>query len=398
MRFGPKSPLTVLFMVNILVEGGITMSRLGDNIHKRKDGRWEARIIEKYTEEGKACYKSIYAKSYTEVKEKVKSHQKQEIKPKTITCKTVDEVCNEWLESISIRIKQSTYALYYRRIQEHIKPYFDNIKIEQVTSETINSYIKEKSENGRLDNKGGLSPKTINDIAGMLNQVMIYAQKKGYMSGYVPDLIKPKQEQQELIVLTKSEQKELVRYLQQDTDKIKLGVLISLYTGIRLGELCALKWSDIDIPNGTLKIDKTIQRIKNTDKYASSKTKIVIDKPKSQKSIRVIPIPSFLHEKLWNQRNRYWVNAYVLSGTYMYVEPRIYQKHFKRVLKEANIKEVNYHALRHTFATRAIESGIDVKTLSEILGHSNIKFTLERYVHSSEELKKQSIEKLAICY
>ena len=214
----------------------------------------------------------------------------------------------------------------------------------------------------------------------------------------MPDLIKPKQEQQELIVLTKSEQKELVRYLQQDTDKIKLGVLISLYTGIRLGELCALKWSDIDIPNGTLKIDKTIQRIKNTDKYASSKTKIVIDKPKSQKSIRVVPIPSFLHEKLWNQRNRYWVNAYVLSGTYMYVEPRIYQKHFKRVLKEANIKEVNYHALRHTFATRAIESGIDVKTLSEILGHSNIKFTLERYVHSSEELKKQSIEKLAICY
>ena len=95
---------------------------------------------------------------------------------------------------------------------------------------------------------------------------MIYAPKKGYMSGYVPDLIKPKQEQQELIVLTKSEQKELVRYLQQDTDKIKLGVLISLYTGIRLGELCALKWSDIDIPNGTLKIDKTIQRIKNTDK------------------------------------------------------------------------------------------------------------------------------------
>lgn len=113
-----------------------------------------------------------------------------------------------------------------------------------------------------------------------------------------------------------------------------------------MGSYAALKWSDIDIPNGTLKIDKTIQRIKNTDKYASSKTKIVIDKPKSQKSIRVVPIPSFLHEKLWNQRNRYWVNAYVLSGTYMYVEPRIYQKHFKRVLKEANIKEVNYHGTK----------------------------------------------------
>ena len=374
------------------------MSRRGDNIHRRKDGRWEARFIERYTEEGKACYKSIYARSYTEVKEKVKSYQKQELKPKPVTSKTVDEVCHEWLESISIRIKQSTYALYYARITKHIIPYFKNINVSKINNDMVNRFIREKSEKGRLDNKGGLSPKTINDLVSLLNQILLYAQKKVYISGYVPDLIKPKQEQKELTVLTKNEQKELIRYLQQDTDKIKLGVLISLYTGIRLGELCALKWSDIDIPNGTLKIDKTIQRIKNTDKYATTKTKVIIDKPKSSKSVRTVPIPSFLHEKLWNQRNRYWVNAYVLSGTYMYVEPRIYQKHFKRVLKEANIKEVNYHALRHTFATRAIESGIDVKTLSEILGHSNIKFTLERYVHSSEELKKQSIEKLAICY
>ena len=374
------------------------MSRRGDNIHRRKDGRWEARFIERYTEEGKACYKSIYARSYTEVKEKVKSYQKQELKPKPVTSKTVDEVCHEWLESISIRIKQSTYALYYARITKHIIPYFKNINVSKINNDMVNRFIREKSEKGRLDNKGGLSPKTINDLVSLLNQILLYAQKKVYISGYVPDLIKPKQEQKELTVLTKNEQKELIRYLQQDTDKIKLGVLISLYTGIRLGELCALKWSDIDIPNGTLKIDKTIQRIKNTDKYATTKTKVIIDKPKSSKSVRTVPIPSFLHEKLWNQRNRYWVNAYVLSGTYMYVEPRIYQKHFKRVLKEANIKEVNYHALRHTYATRAIESGIDVKTLSEILGHSNVKFTLERYVHSSIELKKESVERLAVSY
>lgn len=374
------------------------MSRRGDNIHRRKDGRWEARFIERYTEEGKACYKSIYARSYTEVKEKVKSYQKQELKSKPVTSKTVDEVCNEWLESISIRIKQSTYALYYARITKHIIPYFKNINVSKINNDMVNRFIREKSEKGRLDNKGGLSPKTINDLVSLLNQILLYAQKKVYISGYVPDLIKPKQEQKELTVLTKNEQKELIRYLQQDTDKIKLGVLISLYTGIRLGELCALKWSDIDIPNGTLKIDKTIQRIKNTDKYATTKTKVIIDKPKSSKSVRTVPIPSFLHEKLWNQRNRYWVNAYVLSGTYMYVEPRIYQKHFKRILKEANIKEVNYHALRHTYATRAIESGIDVKTLSEILGHSNVKFTLERYVHSSIELKKESVERLAVSY
>lgn len=374
------------------------MSRRGDNIRKRKDGRWEARVIERHTEDGKACYKSIYANSYTEVKNKSRSYQKQELKQKTTTCKTVDVVSDEWLESMGIKLKQSTYALYYRRIQEHIIPYFKNIKVDRINNDTVNRFIRDKSINGRLDKKGGLSAKTINDLVSMLNQILIFAQKKGYVMGYVPDIIKPKQEQQELTVLTKSEQKELVRYLQQDTDAIKLGVLISLYTGIRLGELCALKWSDIDVQEGTLKIDKTIQRIKNTDKYATSKTKIVIDKPKSQKSLRVVPIPTFLHDKLLSQRNRSFNNSYLLTGNNTYIEPRTYQKHFKRILKGANIREVNLHALRHTYATRAIESGIDIKTLSELLGHSSVKFTLDRYIHSSTELKKESVEKLAVSY
>ena len=379
-------------------QGASIISRRGENIYKRKDGRWEARIIIKYDEQDKPCYKSLYASSYTEVKEKVKRYQKQGLDPKTITGKMVNEVCNEWLESMSIKLKQSTYALYYRRIQEHIIPYFKDTKVDKISNDMVNRFIREKNENGRLDKKGGLAPKTINDLVSLLNQILIFAQKKGYILGYVPDLIKPKQEQQELTVLTKSEQKELVRYLQQDTDKIKLGVLISLYTGIRLGELCALKWSDIDIPNETLKIDKTIQRIKNTDKYATTKTKMIIDKPKSQKSIRVVPIPSFLHDKLLSQRNRYWSNYYLLSGTNTYVDPRTYQLNFKKVLIQANIREVNYHALRHTFATRAIESGMDIKTLSVLLGHSSVKFTLERYVHTSEELKRESVEKLAICF
>lgn len=374
------------------------MSRRGDNIRKRKDGRWEARVIERHTEDGKACYKSIYANSYTEVKNKSRSYQKQELKQKTTTCKTVDVVSDEWLESMDIKLKQSTYALYYRRIQEHIIPYFKNIKVDRINNDTVNKFIRDKSINGRLDKKGGLSAKTINDLVSMLNQILIFAQKKGYVMGYVPDIIKPKQEQQELTVLTKSEQKELVRYLQQDTDAIKLGVLISLYTGIRLGELCALKWSDIDVQEGTLKIDKTIQRIKNTDKYATTKTKIIIDKPKSQKSIRVVPIPSFLHDKLLSQRNRSFNNSYLLTGNNTYIDPRTYQKHFKRILKGANIREVNFHALRHTYATRAIESGIDIKTLSELLGHSSVKFTLDRYIHSSTELKKESVEKLAVSY
>ena len=374
------------------------MSRRGDNIRKRKDGRWEARVIERHTEDGKACYKSIYANSYTEVKNKSRSYQKQEIKPKTITCKTVDVVSYEWLESMGIKLKQSTYALYYRRIQEHIIPYFKNTRIDNISNDMVNRFVRDKSISGRLDKKGGLAPKTIKDLVSLLNQILLFAQKKGYLQGYILDLIKPMQEYKELTILSKSEQNQLVSYVKQDTDAIKLGVLISLYTGIRLGELCAIKWSDIDIEGGTLKIDKTIQRIKNIDKFATTKTKIIIDKPKSHKSLRVVPIPSFLYNKLLSQRNRSFNNSYLLTGNNTYIEPRTYQKHFKRILKGANIRDINFHALRHTYATRAIESGIDIKTLSELLGHSSVKFTLDRYVHSSDELKKESVEKLAVSY
>ena len=372
----------------------LRLSRRGDNIRKRKDGRYEGRYIDRYDEQGKACYKSVYGSSYTEAKNKLLTSIQFNMSANIVS---TEALCNEYLESIVTRVKQSTYAIYYRQVQEHIIPYFKNINVDRINNDIVNRFINDKSIKGRLDKKGGLSPKTVTDILSLLNQILSFARNKGYFAGTF-NIAKPKNQTKTYNILSFEEQKTLAKYLQFNTTPAKLGVLISLYTGIRLGELCALKWSDIDIPNGTLKIDKTIQRIKNTDKYATTKTKVIIDKPKSSKSVRTVPIPSFLHEKLWNQRNRYWVNAYVLSGTYMYVEPRIYQKHFKRVLKEANIKEVNYHALRHTFATRAIESGIDVKTLSEILGHSNIKFTLERYVHSSEELKKQSIEKLAICY
>ncbi len=375
------------------------MSRRGDNIRKRKDGRWEARIIERHTEDGKACYKSIYANSYTEAKNKLINYQKQDMSKKNANhTKTMHDVSEQWLECMSIKLKQSTYALYYRRIQEHIIPYFKNTKVDRISNDMVNRFIREKSENGRLDKKGGLAPKTINDLVSLLNQIMLFAQKKGYAKGYNLDWIKPNQEYKELTILSKSEQNQLAGYLKLDTDAVKFGVLISLYTGIRLGELCALKWSDINIQDGTLKIDKTIQRIKNTEKYATTKTKIVIDKPKSQKSLRVVPIPSFLHDKLSSQRNRSFNNSYILTGDNTFIEPRTYQKHFKRILKGANIRDVNFHALRHTYATRAIESGIDIKTLSELLGHSSVKFTLERYVHSSIELKKESVEKLAVSY
>lgn len=375
------------------------MPRRGENIYKRKDGRWEARYIKNYDLNGKAKYSSIYAKSYTEVKELLKQQNTKCETDKKVFCTiNMKQLCDEWLESVRITLKPSSYAKYYYTVHCHIIHCIGNIKVKYISNAFIEQFIREKSENGKLDGSGGLSSKTVHDLLSILVQIIKYAEKKNYISDFDYDIVQPKNNTSELPVLSIIEQNKLMQYVLQNLDTYKLGVLFALYTGIRLGELCALTWKDIDFDTGTLRINKTIQRIKNTDSFDTAKTKIIIDTPKSQKSIRNIPIPSFFLNILKSYCSKYHSNNYILSGTKKYIEPRNYQTKFKKYLKEANISDINFHALRHTFATRAIEQGFDVKSLSEILGHSTVRFTLERYVHSAYELKKQSMEKLSLYY
>lgn len=179
----------------------------------------------------------------------------------------------------------------------------------------------------------------------------------------------------------------------KDIDRYKLGIYICLYTGIRIGELCALQWKNISFTDSTLKVIHTMQRIQYENEYSTHKTHIIITEPKSSSAIRTIPLPEFLTEKL-----RPFVanpNAFVLSGECtQHVEPRTMQNKFKAYLAEGGIEDANFHSLRHTFATRCVEIGFDIKTLSEILGHSSVKITLDKYVHSSLELKRSNMEKL----
>ena len=165
--------------------------------------------------------------------------------------------------------------------------------------------------------------------------------------------------------------------------------------GLRIGELCALQWSDIDVDNGIMKISKTMQRLQNLSNTNSKKTDVVISSPKSDSSSRIIPIPEFL-QILFKQYKTNDIDAYFLTGTSeRFIEPRTYQYYFKKVLKENNIEQTNYHILRHTFATRCIENGFDIKSLSEILGHSSVKITLDRYVHSSMDLKRKNMLRIS---
>lgn len=361
------------------------MARRGENVRKRTDGRWEGRYIEKYDSNGKACYRSVYGSSYTDVKNKLKEHKKV---TSNVSIINIENLCNEWLESKALTVKQSTYTNYYSVINNHIILYFKNRKARYLTNENVELFINEKTVK--------LSEKTVHDIIVLLKQVIKFAVSKKYIEYFDFNVGQPKVKTKELSILSNYEHNKLINYIQLTFNINKIGVLLSLFMGVRIGEVCALKWEDVNFQTETLRINKTMQRIKNLDENAGTKTKIVIDTPKSQKSIRDIPIPSFMVDLM--KKYKTGKDKYLLTGTVQFIEPRVYQDMFKTYLNEAEIEDINYHALRHTFATRAIEQEFDIKSLSEILGHSSVKFTLERYVHPSEEHKRKNMEKMSVFY
>lgn len=374
------------------------MPRRGENIHKRKDGRWEARIITKQIN-NQTKYKSVYAHSYSDLKAKLKELDTVQINNSGNKKILFKDVAFEWLNNIKPSVKSSTYSRYYNIVEKHIVPYFVKTKIANVNNSIVEDFIQEKYKNGRLDGKGGLSPKSVHDIYSILIQIIKFAEKKNYINNFLYNVTLPKLEQYSCNVFNNSDKIKLERYVRLGTDLKKLGILLVMYTGIRIGELCALKWSDIDIENGSLSITKTLQRIKNTDKNIETKTKIIIAQPKSQKSIRIIPLQSFLVEILKDFKNKYSDNAYLLTGSELkHTEPRAYEKIYKSYLKQCNISNIKFHALRHTFATTAVEKNFDPKSLSEILGHSTVRFTLDRYVHPSEKIKRENMERLVSSY
>lgn len=374
------------------------MPKRGENIHKRKDGRWEGRIL--ISSVGDKKYQSIYGKSYTDVKQKMRTFKFEWKEPET-KVKFFNEVCQSWLQSIKVRNKESTIAKYKHTIDKHILPYFKEVRTSELNQDKLNQFMQEKMKTGRLDRKGALSSKTIHDITTILLQIIHYAIKAGYIRNFNCEIEKPVIQKKEIDVLSINEQNKLVTLVKEDIKRdIKcIGILLSLYTGMRLGEICALKWSDVQLDIGVINITKTIQRIKNIDINSNSKTKIIIDIPKTRNSVRQVPIPSFLLVQLKEWSKKFSSDAYILTGnSSKYIEPRTYQNIFKKYLKQASVRNINFHALRHTFATRSIEQDVDVKSLSDILGHATVSFTLERYVHPSFDLKRLNMEKLSVYY
>lgn len=371
------------------------MSRRGENIYKRKDGRWEGRYIRSDQEGGKAKYGSVYGRSYREVKEKLLQVSSRkgmtEIPPSNDP--TVAQLFEEWMHRVKRNNKESTYVKYHNLAVHHLLPSLGNIPLSQLTSRRIEQFTQEQMERGRLDRTGGLSRKTVKDMLSLLRSCLNYAKCEYPLSFQEIHIHYPKESYREMRVLSQKEQMALEKTLTNRMDPSKLGVYISLYTGLRLGEICALRWDDVQLQEGVLRIRRTLQRIQDLSGQGN-KTKIILAPPKSRCSIREIPLPDFLLQTLrpFCQANP---QAYVLTQrTDKSMEPRTYQNHFQAYLKESGIHNASFHTLRHTFATRCVEAGFEIKSLSEILGHANVNITLNRYVHSSQTLKRENMNKL----
>lgn len=390
------------------------MPTKGLNIYHRKDGRWEGTYYYDINPKtGRRKKLSRYGKTEKEAKDKLIEAISQ-MQTGTYVDKTnltLGTWLNEWLDVYAKpRIKQSTYISYSTYITKHINPEIGKIKLSMLRADMLQRFFNEKANTGRLDGSGGLSEKTLRNLYTMLSTAL----KQAYESDLIPrnyaELVKlPKVNKKEMRVLSLSEQKQLMEALKNSDERYKIGILICLTTGIRVGELCGLKWSDINEITNVLSIRRTLNRLQSIDKK-NSKTEIVIDTPKSTKSIREIPMQPFVINELYSykiQREAEKASSIEIYDTRDFIicneigtpiEPRTMQDVFKRMLLNANIKEANLHALRHTFATRALEMGVDIKTLSELLGHTDISTTLNKYAHSLDEQKRKAMNLMSNLY
>lgn len=375
------------------------MPKKGENIYKRRDGRWEGRYIRCYDATGKAKYGYVYGKTYGDVKDTLVQKKADAIRyPAAGSRRAVvyDDILDAWLRASKLKTKESTHARYSQLVRTHIKPHLGRYQLSRISTSKIEGFLEYLLSKGRLDGAGGLSPKTVTDILAIIKNTMEYARSQNIAVICNLEKLSVKGKEKEMRVLTPEEQDALAVVLVHNMDRYKFGVLLSLYTGIRIGELCALQWGDFETNLSTLTVRKTMQRVKNTDDISSRKTKIIITEPKSQCSVREIPLPPFLVEIAKSFQTN--PDAFVLSGmACQYVEPRTMQNRFQTYVKQSGIPAANYHALRHSFATRCIELSFDIKTLSTILGHSSVNITLNRYVHSSMELKKANMSKFSLC-
>lgn len=303
----------------------------------------------------------------------------------------VSDFLSQWILKSKNKVKQSTYGTYINLINRYILPYLGGYTLVQLNDGVITQYINTLLLKGRTDGKGGLSPQTVNDIITVLKPALEFL-KSNYNLCHDIKLERVKERRKEIVLIPEPDYFKLENYCLNRRSSVTFGILIMLVTGIRIGELCALQIRDIDFNSGILKITKTLQRIKDTSVNTDTKTKVIIDTPKSEYSIRDIPLVSYVYNALKEHYIQYPDHYYILTENNSYMEPRCFRYNFDKLIRNLRISKINVHSLRHLFANRALKNGMDIKTLSEIMGHSSVKITMDLYIHSSLDSKRKAIE------
>lgn len=360
------------------------MPRRGANIYKRKDGRWEGRIRKEGSGEGGRKYISIYGRTCKEVKEKM-AQARQNCRPGRPSGEcTLEEAAALWLLEKSPCWKQTTCATYRHIADKYILPILGQIPVGMIDGEALEEFLARI----RTDQNGTeLSLRYLRNICAAVLRIMRYVKKRKHYEIDIPENPVPAVKQAGRMLPKEQELALLEKYLLGHTGNgTCLGILTALYTGMRIGEICALKWGDIDLEEGVIYVRRNLQRTRTGDGQKNN-TQILFQTPKTGASLREIPIPPVLLSLFRKQKEE--KDVYIIKGKKKsWAEPRTLQYRFAGILKECGIERFNFHMLRHAFATRCIASGFDVKSLSEILGHSSIQVTLSLYVHSDMRRKK----------
>ena len=346
------------------------MARRGENIRQRKDGRWEGRYIKGRTPDERAQYASVYADGYLAVKAKLAAVKGCGEKKKSSAAgrdMTLREALALFLDHHKQKLRRQTYDKYVRMVEVHLAEGLGRCAIARLDARTINAFLDEKQKHGRLVGQGPLSGGYIKIMRYLIMSALLHVSKQLHSPALEEEVVEYKGKKTECKVLSHEEQELLERYLCRDMDRTKLGVLLSLQLGLRIGEVCGLQWGDVNFQARTITIARSLQRIENPDKSAGApKTVLATLEPKTDNSHRVIPLPTHLVPLL----KRFYSsnpNSYVIADPDGQVEPRTLRNRFQRILSDCGLPQVNHHALRHSFATGCVENGMDIKTLSEIL-------------------------------
>lgn len=366
----------------VCMEEEDAMAKKGLNIYKRKDGRWEGRILLD-SGEGKRRYYSVYGHSYREAKEKLLEAAAKSPKEERKCALTVSQVMEQWLKDKQNLWKESTYACYRQLVNRYVTGRTGQMRAANFNNIQFHLFL----QGIRCKSGSEASSAYLHNIGAAVIQAFRYMQREYHYELPVLTNVKTVRTGRNLVLPSDIQMHKLRDYLyQHKEDNTCIGILLAYHTGIRLGELCALKWEDIDFEKGILQVSRNLQRVTNFDD-AAEKTDIRIQTPKTATSVRSIPLPDRLTALLL--QNRREGNGYIIRGKKReWAEARTVQYRFRAILKECGIEPFKFHMLRHYFATTCIQHGFDVKSLSEILGHATVQTTLNLYVHSSMSRKR----------